>query len=185
LNVTFDAIVLAGGAARRMGGADKALLEVGGRSLLERALEAVAGATATIVVGPVRDTRRTVTFVREDPPGCGPAAAVMRGVAEAASPVVVVLAVDVPFAASAVPRLLAAVSGYDAAMLVDETGRRQPLIAAYQVKPLRGRAADRPWADRSMRALIEGLSVAEVAAVGDEPLDCDTPADLERAASAR
>ncbi len=34
----FAAIVLAGGQAARLGGADKASIEVGGRSLLERAL---------------------------------------------------------------------------------------------------------------------------------------------------
>ncbi|WP_438949006.1 NTP transferase domain-containing protein, partial [Streptomyces harbinensis] len=36
----FDAIVLAGGAARRLGGADKAAVTVGGRPLLDRVLDA-------------------------------------------------------------------------------------------------------------------------------------------------
>ena len=47
------AIVLAGGAGRRLGGADKAALDVGGRTLLERALAAVSG-VPTVVVGPAR-----------------------------------------------------------------------------------------------------------------------------------
>ncbi|MEU9382801.1 NTP transferase domain-containing protein, partial [Streptomyces sp. NPDC048279] len=40
----YDAIVLAGGAARRLGGADKPSVRVGGRPLLDRVLTACAGA---------------------------------------------------------------------------------------------------------------------------------------------
>ncbi|MGW7786766.1 NTP transferase domain-containing protein, partial [Streptomyces tricolor] len=39
----YDAVVLAGGAARRLGGADKPGLRVGGRALLDRVLAACAG----------------------------------------------------------------------------------------------------------------------------------------------
>jgi molybdopterin-guanine dinucleotide biosynthesis protein A len=40
----FHAVVLAGGSARRLGGLDKALVEVDGITLLQRSLTAVAGA---------------------------------------------------------------------------------------------------------------------------------------------
>ncbi|MDQ4138070.1 MAG: NTP transferase domain-containing protein, partial [Actinomycetota bacterium] len=40
----FDAVILAGGRAVRLGGIDKTALEVGGRSLLESALAAVPDA---------------------------------------------------------------------------------------------------------------------------------------------
>lgn len=49
---SYDAIVLAGGAGRRLGGAGKPRLEVGGRTLLQWVLAAVAGAERRIVVGP-------------------------------------------------------------------------------------------------------------------------------------
>ncbi|WP_198601894.1 NTP transferase domain-containing protein, partial [Streptomyces sp. MH60] len=39
----YDAVVLAGGAARRLGGADKPGLRVGARALLDRVLAACAG----------------------------------------------------------------------------------------------------------------------------------------------
>ena len=42
--VDFDAVVLAGGRAERLDGADKAALDVAGATLLDRALRAVAGA---------------------------------------------------------------------------------------------------------------------------------------------
>ena len=40
----YDAVVLAGGAARRLGGADKPGVRVGGRALLDRVLTACADA---------------------------------------------------------------------------------------------------------------------------------------------
>jgi len=175
----FDAIVLAGGAGRRMGGVDKALLSVGDASLLDRALAAVEGAQTTVVVGPRRPASAQVVFARETPPGAGPAAALAEGLRHVVSPVVVVVAVDAPFAASAVPRLRAALARHDAAMLVDHDGRRQPLLAAYATDALRRRVSDEPWANRSVRSLVEGLAVVQVEARGDEALDCDTASDLE------
>ncbi|MBT2472738.1 NTP transferase domain-containing protein, partial [Streptomyces sp. ISL-66] len=56
--MTYDAIVLAGGAARRLGGADKPGLLVGGRPLLDRVLDACADARTTVVVGGRRPTAR-------------------------------------------------------------------------------------------------------------------------------
>ncbi|MCV7084044.1 NTP transferase domain-containing protein [Mycolicibacterium insubricum] len=72
----FDAIVLAGGRARRLDGADKPNLLVGGRRLIDVALDAVAGAAHIVVVGPSRDLPEAVIQTREDPPFAGPAAAV-------------------------------------------------------------------------------------------------------------
>ncbi|MEL3949629.1 NTP transferase domain-containing protein, partial [Streptomyces sp. LNU-CPARS28] len=46
----FDAVVLAGGRAARLGGADKPGVRVGGRALLDRVLAACAGAGTTVVV---------------------------------------------------------------------------------------------------------------------------------------
>lgn len=77
----FGAVILTGGTAARLDGADKAGLEVGGTTLLEHALGAAAGASEVVVVGPDVPTSRPVTFVREDPPGGGPAAGLLAGLA--------------------------------------------------------------------------------------------------------
>jgi molybdopterin-guanine dinucleotide biosynthesis protein A len=185
----FDALVLAGGAGRRMGdphGTDKAALDVGGVTLLDRVLAAVAGAQRCVVVGPRRPTARVVTFTVEEPPGSGPAAAIVHGLSLVDARTILVLATDMPFAATAVPKLLDALTGeqVDAAMLVDDSGRRQPLVAAYRADALRRCAEGRDWRGASVRALISGLKVAEVAAVGDEALDCDTPVQLTAAQQA-
>ncbi|WP_263167868.1 DUF6457 domain-containing protein [Streptomyces sp. SCSIO ZS0520] len=75
----FDAVILAGGGARRLGGADKPGLRVGGRRLLDRVLTACADAERTVVVAAPRPTVRPVHWTREEPPGSGPVAALAAG----------------------------------------------------------------------------------------------------------
>ncbi|WP_406365966.1 DUF6457 domain-containing protein [Streptomyces sp. NBC_00645] len=96
-DAVYDAVVLAGGAARRLGGADKPGVRVGGRALLNRVLAACAGATRTVVVAEPRGTARPVEWAREDPPGGGPLAALDAGLRHTAAPYVVVLSADLPF----------------------------------------------------------------------------------------
>ncbi|MEU6080227.1 DUF6457 domain-containing protein [Streptomyces sp. NPDC047108] len=93
----YDAVVLAGGAAKRLGGADKPGLTVGGRPLLDRVLDACADASLTVVVGSRRPTARPVRWAREEPPGAGPLAALDAGVRQATAPVVLALSADLPF----------------------------------------------------------------------------------------
>ncbi|SCK23482.1 molybdenum cofactor guanylyltransferase [Streptomyces sp. WMMB 714] len=107
-----DAVVLAGGGARRLGGADKPAVTVGGRPLLDRVLSACADATATVVVGPRRPTPRPVTWVREEPPGGGPLAALDAGLRHTTEPLVLVLSADLPFLREETVRTLLA--GVDA-----------------------------------------------------------------------
>lgn len=64
-----------GGRGSRLDGVDKAGIEVGGRTLLEWALDAVIDAREVVVVGDPVPTERPVTFTRESPrygrrPGC-------------------------------------------------------------------------------------------------------------------
>ncbi|MEV4319925.1 NTP transferase domain-containing protein [Actinocrispum sp. NPDC049592] len=77
----FAAIIFAGGKATRLGGVDKVMLRVNGQTLLERSLDAVTGADPIVVVGPRRDIQAPVVWVREDPPGAGPLAALAAGLA--------------------------------------------------------------------------------------------------------
>src|SRR3954466_1211532 len=92
----WDAVVLAGGRARRMGSDDKLLLDVGGRSMLSRVLDAVAGAGRIVVVGPRRavDVEVELVWCREQPEGSGPAAALRAGLEHVEAPLVAVVAGD-------------------------------------------------------------------------------------------
>ena len=178
----FDAIVLAGGAATRLGGVDKALLEVGGATMLDRVLDAVTGATTIVCVGPRKPTSTPVTWTREDPPGGGPAAAVAAGLDAVREPVVVVLAVDVPLVTrDLVGSLVATLTpgGDEAAMATDAHGVPQPLIAAYDARRLSKLVGSSPSVHGlAIGKLVEPMRTTLVDASG-VAADCDTWEDLE------
>ncbi|WP_205825557.1 molybdenum cofactor guanylyltransferase [Microbispora catharanthi] len=181
----YDAVILAGGRAERLGGADKPGALVGGLPLVERVAAAVRDARAVVVVGPPRDMPG-VLFAREDPPGGGPVPALRAGLAEVTSPLVVLLAADLPFVvAGHVRALLAAVEENGAgAVLVDDEGREQWLTGAWRTAALR--AALGAYEGRSLRGLLGPLGPALVrppVAPGETPpwFDCDTVDDLRAA----
>ena len=179
----FAAVVLAGGAGRRMGGADKAGLPLGGRTLLQRTLAAARRATEVVVVGdPHPDTGSGVRFVREQPAYAGPAAAALTGLAalHTAPERVVVLAVDMPLVTSrTVRRLLAVPDDADGVVLVDARGRQQPAfsVRAARLRDVAPAAAD--WPGLSLRRLLAPLDLRPLAAAGAEARDVDTWAGLE------
>ena len=176
----FDAVVLAGGRAARMAGADKAALEVAGTTLLDHALRAVTDARTVVVVGDERPTAETVVWTRERPAYGGPVAATYAGRdALDDTAVLVVLAVDMPAVTSAtVARLLAATEGEsDGAVLVD--GGRRHLAFAVRVDAL-DRVRPRTTAGTAMRDLWSALELAEVPAHEDEARDVDEWSDLTR-----
>ncbi|WP_201258914.1 NTP transferase domain-containing protein [Streptomyces ambofaciens] len=184
----YDAVVLAGGAARRLGGADKPGLRVGGRALLDRVLAACAGARTTVVVAGPRPTARPVTWAREDPPGGGPLAALAAGLGHTSAEHVLVLSADLPFLAGpTVGHLLSALAAGDAdgVLLTDADGRDQPLVAAYRARALRRELAalTRDGADLTglpLRRLTGALRLTRVPdAVAS--FDCDTWDDIATA----
>jgi molybdopterin-guanine dinucleotide biosynthesis protein A len=177
--MTWAAVILSGGSARRLGGTDKASLEHDGRSLLEHALVAVEGAAEVVVVGPEVATSRPVVFTRESPPDGGPLAGLAAGVGvlEGEHEHVVVLAVDMPHVdAATVARLLTAAEGVDASWLTDADGRRQ--LAGVVTPSLVPDPAD--LAGAPMRMLMESGRARDVPAVGGEADDVDTWDDLAR-----
>ncbi|MBT3152722.1 molybdenum cofactor guanylyltransferase [Streptomyces sp. CHD11] len=132
--------MLAGGAARRLGGADKPGVRVGGRALLDRVLASCADARTTVVVAVPRPTVRPVLWAREEPPGGGPLAALDAGLRHATAARVVLLSADLPFLGrDTVEALLASLgrSSADGVVLTDSDGRDQPLVAVYRTASLR------------------------------------------------
>ena len=174
----YDALVLAGGAARRLGGADKPALVVGGRTLLDRVLTACSDAATTVVVGPERPTTRPVVWTREQPPGAGPVPALLAGLALIRSDRVVLLAADLPFLTPDVIELLAS----RAPAVLTDGGRPQWLCGAWPTELLRAAAAQ-PVEGGRLGALLSRLSPREL--MWDGPglpwADCDTAQDLEEA----
>lgn len=177
----FCAIILAGGVAARLDGADKASLEVAGRTLLEYALDAVIDASEVVVVGDPVPTERPVTFVRESPRHGGPVAALLTGrdaLLRTAS-TIAVLAVDMPHLTPyTFRRLHVAATGHDGAALIDPDGRRQ-LAMILDVKGLDAVRPDHEGQHNlAIHRLLAKLDLVEVAAIGSEHRDVDTWADL-------
>jgi molybdopterin-guanine dinucleotide biosynthesis protein A len=174
----FDAIVLAGGAARRLGGADKPGLIVGGRTRRARLRAAVAGAATMVGAGPGRETARPVSWVREDPPGAGPVAGIAAGVGLVRADVTLVLAADLPGIGPAVPALLGAVSGSPAAgvaCLVAGSGQGNYLAAAWRTTALRAALEVTAGTHGApVRALVAASEMIEVPDPQGWGYDCDT-----------
>nr|WP_234306539.1 NTP transferase domain-containing protein [Streptomyces sp. NRRL F-2799] len=180
--------MLAGGGARRLGGADKPGVQVGGRALLDRVLAACADASTTVVVADPRATARPVRWTREEPAGGGPVAALDAGLRLTTAEYAVVLSADLPFlGADTVHRLLAALRNSDAegAMLTDDDGRDQPLVAAYRTASLRDALADLATEHGGLTGLpLRRLTGALRLTRLTDPLasfDCDTWEDIAHA----
>lgn len=188
----FDAVILAGGRATRLGGLDKPSLQFAGRSLLAAAVAAVEGARSIVIVGPERDTSQIgvparVRFVEETPRFGGPAAALAAGLdalGDVSAPSVVVLAADQPNAPGAVERLQSAPDGADGVLALDSSGRRQYLLARYRTAALRDRLtrlrADGPVEGSSLRRIVAGLDLGEVVLADELCSDVDTEEDARR-----
>jgi molybdopterin-guanine dinucleotide biosynthesis protein A len=177
--VAFDAVVLAGGRASRLGGTDKPGLVVGARTLLASVVAAAdsAGAQRIVVVGPARpELADRVAFVREDPPESGPVPALRRGLAQVCVPTVAVLAADLPFlrarhlrillgalpAGPARPTRPASPAGpggpLSGVIMVDDGGRRQWLAGCWRTAVLR--TAMQAYSGNSLHGLLGPLDPA-------------------------
>ncbi|GII65980.1 hypothetical protein Skr01_60650 [Sphaerisporangium krabiense] len=185
-NEPYDAVVLAGGEARRLGGRDKPGVTVGGLPLIARVAAAVPDAARLIVAGPARaGLPPRAEFVREDPPGGGPVPAARAGLARVSAPWTALLAADLPFLLPGhVSALRAAAAGGAGAVLVDEEGREQWLTGVWHTGTLaRALAA---YTGRSLRGVLGPLEPARLGLpVGDAGrvpwFDCDTIDDLKDA----
>lgn len=185
----WNAMILAGGRAVRLGGVDKPGIVVRGRTLLDASLAATRGADRCVIVGPQRDgLPDRVRSVVDDPPHSGTPYAVEVGLAAlAGSPAefVAVVAADQPRADDALAVVLRAVrpsSTAEAWVATKPGGQARPLLAVYRTEAL-ARAiaeerAERGSPGRKLRNLLPRLAVQPVHLFGYLCADIDTPIDL-------
>lgn len=160
-------LVLAGGTARRLGGGDKTSLPVGGTAILDRLLTAVAP-LPTVVLADDPGTSRFdhVRWLREDPPGAGPAAALAAGLAawapSAETDSTDTRASDIP-SASPVPNASAAPN--------TPAVPRSPTVPVTPVEVVVVLAGDQPFAGEAVPRLLTALAEnpAMAAAVALDP----------------
>lgn len=183
----WSVLVLSGGRSARLGH-DKTRATIGGRTLLDHVLSSIPTNIPCVVVGPApTSTPRAVVVVTEDPPGGGPVSGVATGLAHIATPVVIIWAADMPFAGTLVAKLAADMTQgeADALIPVDDTGRRQPLAAAYRTDALRAALAQLGLAyGRAVHELLALINITEVAVDPEAThtlFDIDTADDLAMA----
>lgn len=175
------AVVLAGGASRRFG-SDKLAADLDGRTVLDSTLASLPAGLPVVVVGPARAVLRDVRFVREDPPGGGPAAGLaagLRAALDSGADRVVTLPGDAPAAGGGVPVLLDALGPADLVVAVAADGQVFPLqLALARAGAERFLAAAGDGVGLSVRRVLEPLEPLRVLVDAIALRDVDVPADL-------
>ncbi len=200
-SLRLDAIVLAGGRGRRLGGADKASIRLRDERLIDRAVGAARriGVERIVVVGPRGATDADAVSVREDPPFSGPLAALAAGLAALESGSaeagdraewVLLLACDLEHPGAVCDALASALARArdddrlrDGVLLEDPGGRSQWLAGVYRRSALRDGldAAGGELADLPLRLAFSRAELIRCPATAEVTADIDTPEDLERA----
>ncbi|EWT02985.1 molybdopterin-guanine dinucleotide biosynthesis protein [Intrasporangium chromatireducens Q5-1] len=197
---SLGVIVLTGGGSTRMG-RHKPALDVGGRPIIARILEACAG-LPLVVAGDGAAVPPHVRVVREEPPGGGPVAGIAAGFTALISPYaahsapsapslsrVAVLAGDLPFLTRAALEDLDGALEEDPsaelALAVDHEQRVNWLCGVWRTGVLARRleAVGDP-AGVSVKRLIDSSCRALVADASGWSADVDTPDDLAAARDA-
>src|SRR5215475_6974276 len=130
----LTAFILAGGHSRRMG-RDKAFLELGGRTLLDRAMELANTVAPVVRIVAAQEKFLTIARVIEDVfPDCGPLGGIHAALSCTTTELNLVLAVDSPFVeVGFLKYMIAQASQVSALVTVPEAGKGlQPLCAVYR-----------------------------------------------------
>lgn len=128
-------VVLAGGQGTRLGGVNKALLEIGGQRVIDRLLAALRPLGTPIVIVSNDDSLLGLpdtVVVRDVEPRAGALMGLYSGLRAVHTPLAVATACDMPFVSTALLRaLLAQAAGVDA--VVPVIGEQpEPLHAVYR-----------------------------------------------------
>jgi molybdopterin-guanine dinucleotide biosynthesis protein A len=126
-------LVLCGGESSRMG-RDKALIPVGGTTLVLHTAQLLARIAHPVLVAPGRPGRLGALGyeeVEDDPPDTGPMGAIAAGLAASPHPLLAVAAVDMPFASPPLFSLLASLHGDEQAVVPRSGAGPEPLHAVY------------------------------------------------------
>ncbi len=146
-HLTIEAYILIGGRSSRLG-RNKAFVDLGGRTLAQRALDTVRGSgiasKITFVAGSetqfaIEALTLDVPFISDLVEGRGPIGGLHAALGSAQTEWIFLLACDYPFVTSDLLQLLAAnISDEFGAVVPEQTdGRLQPLCAFYNVEAAR------------------------------------------------
>jgi molybdenum cofactor guanylyltransferase len=190
-----SAVIFAGGRATRLGGANKALLDVGGSPIIDRILGAL---------GPLVDERLVLTndasigarpgvrLVFDPEPHAGVLAALASGLGQARGGLCLAVACDMPFVSRALfEHLLDVQRQQDADVVIPRAGDYlEPMHAVYRREPVL--AAVRAALARGQQRMVSYFPSVRVVEVGESEVrrfdpdlraffNVNTPADLAEA----
>jgi len=190
--VRVTGVIQAGGKSTRMGGQPKALLELGGRRIIERVLDAVTPVVDDVLI--VTNTPALYAFlgvpmVPDVYPDHGSLGGIFSGLAAASGEAAFTVACDMPFLHPPVARLVVARAG-QADVVIPRVGAQLETMHALYAK------ACLPHIEAKLRAgqlrivgFLDGVSVVEIPEDDVAPLrapevvfmNVNTPEELARA----
>ncbi len=190
--VSVSGILLAGGKSRRMGGINKALLDVGGRRIIERAVAVLRALFTEIVV--VTNSPEDFEFLRlpmfrDKIPGAGSLGGLYTGLSVTKGDYGFLAACDMPFLLQGpIRHIVNSINDHDV-VIPRVQGYLEPLHAVYSRRCL-------PFIEALLvqdnLRIIDFLSKVDVLEIPDEELKCfdpffrfivnlNTPEDLQKA----
>jgi molybdopterin-guanine dinucleotide biosynthesis protein A len=153
--MNFSAVILAGGKSSRMG-RDKARLEIGGETLLARQIQLAreTGAAEIFISGRAETdySEFNCRVLQDKFPDAGPLAGIERALDAAISPLLLVLAVDLPEMNAVFLRQLAMHCAENLGAIPRVNGNIEPLAAFYP-------KTVQPLAETSLRAGDNAVSI--------------------------
>lgn len=159
-------VVQAGGRSTRMGGEPKALLDLGGRRIIDRVIDALAAVLPDLLL--VTNTPDVyaglgVPMVPDAYPGAGSLGGIYSGLRAAAGDAALTVACDMPFLDPAVMRLIVARAG-DADVVIPRVGGQLETLHAMYGRRCLGPMEQRIAAGRlKITGFFEDVTVVEVA----------------------
>jgi molybdenum cofactor guanylyltransferase len=201
MEAPMSAIILAGGQSRRMG-RPKAMLELGGTTILARIVSELAKACEEIVVvtAPLAvqsflieealgATSAMVRIVRDETAYAGAAIALVKGLRAVRNQVAFVCSCDVPLVRAATARALCQILDRHDAVVPEIQGNPQPLCAVYRKRVAEPMSREIDKGERRLTAIAASLNSSrpgesELSAI--DPglrsfLNVNTPDDYARA----
>ena len=188
----ISGVIQAGGRSVRMGGQPKALVQVGGRSIIERVLGALAPAVDDVLV--VTNTPELYQFLKlpmvaDVYPAHGPLGGIYSGLRAARGAAALAVACDMPFLHTDVIRLVVSRAG-EGDIAIPRVGSQFETLHALYDKACLPHIAERLTAGRLKivdlfeRVRVVEIAEADVARYRDPRvtfMNVNTPDELERA----
>jgi molybdenum cofactor guanylyltransferase len=183
-------LILAGGAGRRMGGTDKAMLLVGGRRLVELCRERLAPQVHALAVSgngnPDRFRPFGLQVLPDDAGDQGPLAGIVAGLGWAeriGATALATVAVDTPFFPADMVQRLVDAGGLIGVAMAESDGRLHPTCALWHRPAWPQVLAAYSGGTRGLQRVagLVGLRRAEFADAADAFFNINSPTDLAKA----